>query len=95
MVAVAEIANAAAGDSIAEITGLPYPGGVVAFALPALAGFFHRRDKKKQSQEDSAKTAEASTPREMAASVSDSRKSIWRKLRERLQSGLASLLDTA
>lgn len=89
VVAVAEVLNAAVGDSISKLAGLPYPGGVLAFVLPALAGFFHRKDKKSKGGEGAiGNFSGASSPQEMAASVSESRKSTLLKLWDRVRSSL-------
>lgn len=86
VVAVAEVLNAAVGDSIAKLVSLPYPGGALAFVLPVLAGFFHRKEKGKDSDTARADPAKTNTPHEVAAAVSDSRKSPWRKVWEKAKS---------
>lgn len=86
VVVLAEVLNAVAGEHIVEATGLPYPGGALTFVLPVLAGFFHRKEKGKANDENSNDRARASTPQEVAAAVSHSRKSFWRKLWGRVRS---------
>lgn len=89
VVVVAEVLNAVAGDSIAGAIGVPYPGGVVTFALPALAGFFHRKDKGKASGGAAGNLSEARTPHEMVAAVSDSRRSHWQKGLDRIRNSMS------
>lgn len=86
VVVLAEILNAVAGEHITRLAGLPYPGGALAFVLPALAGFFHRKEKGKDSDTDRTDPAKTNTPHEVAAAVSDSRKSPWRNVWEKAKS---------
>lgn len=88
VVVLAEILNAAAGEHVAGLASLPYPGGVLAFVLPVLAGFFHRKGKSKASDGSFTEPTRASTPQEVAAAVSESRKSPWRKLYHRVKRNL-------
>lgn len=88
VVVLDEILNAVVGKHIAGLAGLPYPGTALTFLLPVLAGFFHRKDKSKASDGNPTEPARASTPQEVAAAVSESRKSPWRKLYYRAKRSL-------
>lgn len=88
VVVLAEVLNALAGKHIADLVGVPYPAGALTFVLPVLAGFFHHKDKSKTSDENTTEPARASTPQEVAAAVSESRKSPWRKLYHRAKHSL-------